>query len=159
MKYEEEKHPRDQDGKFTDGNGGVSEYRQNAGYNEILKDDNAKRAKLAKKYSSTPDKDLTNMGLTKGVKPFKIDIQFFATDYSKQSNKSLSSSLKNHKKQIEGHRYKIENPESFYREWNQMQSKEKEGRLTQWQKEINNFENQIIKINAEIEKRRKNNGN
>lgn len=43
--FDESKHPRDKDGKFTDGNGGN-------------KSETEKRAELVKKYSSEPERDL-----------------------------------------------------------------------------------------------------
>lgn len=39
MKWQEEKHPRDEDGKFTE-KGTGKQFRQNASYGEILKADN-----------------------------------------------------------------------------------------------------------------------
>lgn len=42
MEWDESKHPRAEDGKFTDGNGS---YRQNTSYNEILKADEIKEQK------------------------------------------------------------------------------------------------------------------
>lgn len=46
--FEESKHPRDKDGKFTTkGNEGNKEYRQNTSYNEILK-----KQKLEDKFNS-----------------------------------------------------------------------------------------------------------
>jgi len=47
-KFEESKHPRDKEGKFTTkGNEGGKEYRQNTSYNEIIK-----KQKLEDKYNS-----------------------------------------------------------------------------------------------------------
>jgi hypothetical protein len=43
--FDESKHPRDKDGKFTNGNG-------------INKSETEKRAELVKKYSSEPERDL-----------------------------------------------------------------------------------------------------
>lgn len=44
MEWDESKHPRAEDGKFTDGTGS---YRQNTSYNEILKADEKPKKKLA----------------------------------------------------------------------------------------------------------------
>lgn len=49
MKFDESKHPRDEDGRFTDGSGGKS-YRQNTRYEEILADD--KRREAERIYNS-----------------------------------------------------------------------------------------------------------
>ena len=46
--FDESKHPRAKDGKFTNGN----DYRQNTSYDEIRKTDNEKRKKLENKYNS-----------------------------------------------------------------------------------------------------------
>lgn len=46
--FDERKHPRDKDGKFTDGNGA---------------DRSDKLATAVRKYSDTPDKDLKSMGI------------------------------------------------------------------------------------------------
>lgn len=51
MKWQEEKHPRDEDGKFTD-KGTGKQFRQNASYGEILKADKAPRYKKTKKLTS-----------------------------------------------------------------------------------------------------------
>ena len=55
--FDESKHPRAKDGKFTNGN----DYRQNTSYDEITKKDNKKRKELENKYNSElpskPNKD------------------------------------------------------------------------------------------------------
>ncbi len=48
--FDETKHPRDNDGKFTDGNGGD-------------KSESEKKAELVKKYSSEPERDLKEENL------------------------------------------------------------------------------------------------
>lgn len=58
MEWDESKHPRAEDGKFTDGNGS---YRQNTDYQAILEND--KRREAVKKYSDTPKEDLAALGL------------------------------------------------------------------------------------------------
>ena len=51
MKFDESKHPRDDDGKFTDGKGG--------------NDRSDKLATAVKKYSDTPKEDMESMGIGK----------------------------------------------------------------------------------------------
>ena len=51
MKWQEDKHPRDDDGKFTE-KGEGKQFRQNASYGEILKADKAPRYKKTKKLTS-----------------------------------------------------------------------------------------------------------
>lgn len=93
------------------------------------------------------------------VKNFNFNIQLFAADYSKQTNKQLNKSRRSHEKNIQKHNYKLEHPEEFYKNWENMSYTEKLGRLQQWEKEIKNYNNQIILIDKEFEKRKNKNGN
>ena len=51
--FDESKHPRDEDGKFTDGNGG-KHYRQNASYGEILAQDRKESEGNYAGFSNSP---------------------------------------------------------------------------------------------------------
>lgn len=55
MRFDESKHPRSKDGKFTNGNGNKPEDR------------NEKLRAAVKKYSDTPTKDMAAMGITKSL--------------------------------------------------------------------------------------------
>ena len=55
MEFDESKHPRDKDGKFTDRGGGAS--------NRGGKSDEEKQREAVRKFSSQPDKDMAAMGL------------------------------------------------------------------------------------------------
>lgn len=80
MEWDESKHPRAEDGKFTDGNGS---YRQNTDYQAILEND--KRREAVKKYSDTPKEDLAALGLD--------DRTFLEDEYV---GKSVGAKLKNY---------------------------------------------------------------
>ena len=48
MAWDESKHPRDDDGKFTDGMGAPRTFRQNTSYREIINSDETRATKIAK---------------------------------------------------------------------------------------------------------------
>ena len=56
-KFDESKHPRDKEGKFTFKGG----YRQNTKYSEIIEND--RRREAVKKYSDDPGRDMAEMGI------------------------------------------------------------------------------------------------
>lgn len=60
-KFDESKHPRDEEGKFTFKGG----YRQNTKYSEIIEND--RRREAVKKYSDDPGRDMAEMGLHKST--------------------------------------------------------------------------------------------
>lgn len=88
---------------------------------------------------------------------FKFDLQLFAVKYEDYSIKALRTSIKKNKKQLVLHRYKITNIDDFIAEDNPQQNNPyyREGLKRHWQKEIINFENQIIAAEKELERRRK----
>ena len=88
----------------------------------------------------------------------QINIQLFAANYTRQTEKQLEKSLKSHQDNIREHQFKINNPTKFYAKWETMTQIERDGRLQQWEKEIKNFQNQVSKIEEELNKRRKANG-
>ena len=83
-----------------------------------------------------------------------INIQLFATDYSNYTNSQLRKSLNNHRKRLEEHTYKQNNPEVICNDWEKINDKQKKGRVEYWEKEIKNIKNQISKIEKEIEKKK-----
>lgn len=87
-----------------------------------------------------------------------INLNLFAANYKNQTNKQLNKSRKSHEKQIEKHKYKIEHPNEFYKDWQQFSELKQKGCLNQWGKEIRNYRNQIELINKEFERRGKRNG-
>lgn len=76
-------------------------------------------------------------------------------DIAKQSDKSLVSGVKSYKKQIAEHEYKIEHPDKFYIDWDEVNETVRKGRLKHWRKEITNFEQSIQDNLQELERRKK----
>lgn len=80
---------------------------------------------------------------------------FYRQDIAKQSDKSLVSGVKSYKKQIAEHEYKIEHPDKFYIDWDDVNETVRKGRLKHWRKEITNFEQSIQDNLQELERRKK----
>lgn len=71
--------------------------------------------------------------LTNGAKNDNIVIP---KDMYKQDARRLKKSIKSYKEVIEEHEYKIQHPEEFYSDWNEVEPDIQEGRLGHWKKEI-----------------------
>ena len=127
-----------------------------------------KTVEAIRKYSDDPEGDIAEYGNLPSAnrlvenydKKFgnQINIQLFAANYTRQTEKQLEKSLKSHQDNIREHQFKINNPTKFYAKWETMTQIERDGRLQQWEKEIKNFQNQVSKIEEELNKRRKANG-
>lgn len=71
--------------------------------------------------------------LTNGAKNDNIVIP---KDMYKQDARRLKKSIKSYHRMIDKHEYKIQHPEEFYPDWNEVEPEIQEGRLGHWKKEI-----------------------
>lgn len=71
--------------------------------------------------------------LTNGAKNDNIVIP---KDMYKQDARRLKKSIKSYHRMIDKHEYKIQHPEEFYPDWNEVEPDIQEGRLGHWKKEI-----------------------
>ena len=86
-----------------------------------------------------------------------IDLQNFSEkSLENQTSNALRKGIRNLQKMIEIHKAKIENPQSFYPNWDLKSEMEKIGNIRHWQKEIKNFEESIQNCLNELNKRGEN---
>jgi hypothetical protein len=83
-----------------------------------------------------------------------IGIQFFANkSILKQSEVHLRKSIVSWSENIVEHQAKIANPEKYDSEWGAKSNAHKAGLIKHWQKEIQNFQNNIKEAEDELKKR------
>lgn len=84
-----------------------------------------------------------------------FDLQLFAIDYTKYSDRALASSIRKHKSEIAEHTDKIENPMKYIDLDNPQRSNPRyiEGLKKHWAKEIENFKEQIQRAEKEQKRR------
>lgn len=83
-----------------------------------------------------------------------MKIQFFAEkNVSKQSDGGLRKSIESHIKNIDIHYYKIQHPDEFYKDWNDVTDELKERRIKHWEKEIKNFKESKKRCEEELKRR------
>lgn len=141
-KWNESEHPRDDDGKFTDGTGGgrtqwITSKRDFSNVQADEKD---------LKYDSENGKIKQNKGF--------INIQLFAPRLEEQSPQELEKTIKSHEKIMEIHKDKIKNPEKYCSDWESIDQRKKDGCIEYWEKEIKNH-TKLIKKAQELIKERK----
>lgn len=143
MEFREEDHPRDGDGKFTDGTGEGSA---------------AKIGRVEKKHfphlTGSGESGKINKSLQE--KKQKVNLQFFAekeTDLPKQETASIKRSMRKISKRIEEHREKISHPEIYAQDWNTRSEKRKQDLLDYWRNEIQEFEKSLQRRVDELKKR------
>lgn len=85
---------------------------------------------------------------------FKMNLQMFAeSDIKNQESGSLKRAIRKYQKQIDSHRGKIEHPEQYIDNWNDMDPRMQEGLKRHWSKEIRNFDQSIQDRVEELKKR------
>ena len=153
MQFDENEHNRDENGRFT--------YKNGSG-----KSEEERLTELVKKFSSESNRDINelevsgnNAGKSKNYsyKKFSINIQLFGADYTKLTEKQLSKAQRNQHKRLVIHEEKIK---KFIEsnEFKKLDKRERDGRVSYWNKEIKDAKEQIELILDEM-KRRKKNGN
>ena len=131
MTFREEDHPRDENGRFTDG----------------------KTERSADCLKRVWEKHFPH--LTEGKKMFKISLQFFADKESgiqKQESNSIRRSMRKLRRRILEHEDKISNPERYSEDWNTISDERKKKRLEYWRTEIEEFKKSIQRRIDELKK-------
>ena len=119
--------------------------------NEMTYSDWTKWKKLGEKplENAVESAIIKERDTTKGV-----GIQFFANkSIQKQTDAHLKKSIASWTENIAEHQAKIANPRKFDSEWDAKSSAHKAGLIKHWQKEIQNFQNNINDANDELKKR------
>lgn len=138
--FDESKHPRDDDGKFTDGNG--------SRWTTSKRDYSNVQGEEKKRLQSNGES-----GKIKQRNGF-IDIQLFAPGIDKQSSKELEKTIKSTEKKIAEHKDKIQNPRKYCSDWDEISQIKKEGRIRFWEKEIQNQTQQLEQANKLLQEKR-----
>lgn len=123
-KFDESKHPRDKDGKFT-----------------------------KKEFEGMSAKELAEKEKIEIKSEFVGISTKMVLQYRNMSSKQRQKSIKNHKKQLFIHLDKIKNPEKYVEKWNEKSKRYQNGLVSFWAKEVVNMQNQI-KILEKIENER-----
>lgn len=85
----------------------------------------------------------------------RLDLQFFAVpDFRKQRTAGLLKTVISFLRVIEEHQNKINDPLSFYPDWDSFDPRYQEGLKRHWQKEIRNISEQLEAAQRELERRR-----
>lgn len=145
-RFEESKHPRDNDGKFTNKSGGNSEAGE------------AKRIfELAEKYGIEYNKDTSYQTVKARVEQAEkksfINVQLFAPGLKDQSPKELQKSIKSHEKVIALHQYKIAHPELYIDDYKSAREEDIRHTVEYWKKEISNHQNMLEKAKKYLEEK------
>ena len=130
--FKESEHPRDKDGKFTDGSSG----------NE-------------KKSAEEIAKEIFPH-LTKKKKLFRISLQFFAdkeSDLQNQETGSIRRSMRKLDRRILEHREKIAHPEIHSDDWDALSDECQKKRLEYWENEISELQKSIQRRIEELQRR------
>lgn len=133
--WDENKHPRDGDGKFTGKEGA-----QNT---------SGRKFKI---FTKPTTGNTTNSPNKEGK---LINLQVFAAKLTEQSEKELKKSQKSYQKQINIHKKKIANPAIYIEKWDTKSEEYKQGIITRWTKEIKYFENTLKYIEVKLNEIRK----
>lgn len=125
MKWDESKHPRDKDGKFT-----------------------------TAQYNAMSIGELKDIAATPKQKLLKMDLQFFTErDIKNQDSNSLKRAIRKYRSNIALHQDKINNPRKYIPDWDTKDVREQNGIVRSWNKEIRNYSNSIEERIAELIKR------
>jgi hypothetical protein len=85
-----------------------------------------------------------------------VGLQFFANKgIQKQNDAHLKKSIASWAENIAEHQAKIANPGKYDSEWDAKSNAHKAGLIKHWQKEIQNFQNNIDEANDELDRRRR----
>lgn len=84
----------------------------------------------------------------------KVNLQFFAEqDLSRQKASSLKKGLASFREQIAEHQRKIAEPQKYVSGWDSKDTREQQGLLKHWKKEISNFQESIDNRIKELKNR------
>ena len=84
----------------------------------------------------------------------EFDLQLFSNkDKEIQTDAQLKKGINSDKKNIEKHKNKINNPQKYYEDWEDVSEDVKNGRIKHWEKEISNFKKNIQDAVDELKKR------
>lgn len=153
MAWSEDKHPRDEDGKFTDKGGspigeaqrlfarakelGVPIDKDYINYNAL-------KTKVAEKEKEL--QSANNDDTIKNTRKRFINIQLFAPGrLENQTVKELKRTAKSLQENIDLHKDKIKNPAKYCQDWDSIDKQKKKGRIKFWEKEIKNHSEQLVK--------------
>ena len=73
--------------------------------------------------------------------------------YESYTDKALIKCIRKTQKRIADHESKIENPGKYVKDWDEKDVEYRKGIIAYWKKEIRNFNVQIKKAQAELERR------
>lgn len=85
---------------------------------------------------------------------FQINLQLFGRpDYTKQSVASIEKGISSLHSRISEHNAKINVPSLFVPSWDALDPRRQQGLIKHWQKEVKNFETQILDMTEELSRR------
>ena len=148
--WDESKHKRDDDGKFTEQNSQKAYQEEVA--KAILKDkgissDHMQGNQMIERYNELICKTgRYDRQSGKKVHITKMHIQLFAAKLSDDSEKELCKSRRSYKKVIDIHKEKISNPKKYIENWEQKTQQEQNGLINYWKKEIIEAERRLKEI-------------
>lgn len=170
--FDESKHPRDDDGKFTDGNG--SRWTTSKRDYSNVQGGEAQRVFDEAKQLGVDTKGIDNLDVIKAKVEEKkrlqsdsgsgkikqrdgfIDIRLFGS-IKDQTPKELAKTIKSEQKRIAEHKEKIQNPEKYSPNWDNEDKNIREGRIKYWQKEIANHTNMLDQAMKVLEEKKDDN--
>ena len=124
MYWDESKHPRDKQGKFTTAD-----------------------------YAAMSIDELKEISIVK-PQFIKIPLNFFSeADIKNQASNSLKRAIRKYKANIILHQDKIDNPKKYIPEWDTLDVRKQLGTIKGWRKEIRNYTNSIEERIAELKSR------
>lgn len=124
--FDESKHPRDANGKFTAKGGAPA-----TPYKDLLEANGYDTADMSEEWAEYFAKEL---GITKMV---RIPLNFFGEKgLESQGINQLKKGISTKQKKIAFHRWKIENPQEVYSDWDSFDEERKQRALRHWEQEI-----------------------
>lgn len=112
-----------------------------------------------KKKAAEALENVGNRGIMEAGGMQGMNLQLFANrSIPKQTDTGLKKSISSWKRNIEAHAEKLKNPAKFDADWDSKTDLQKAGLIRHWEKEIKNFTNDIAEAEAELARRRHNNG-
>lgn len=130
--------------------------RLDAGF-EKWKRENQKeleRLELPEGFGGVRMEQLIQMELDKSDTGGTMNLQLFAeTDIERQESRSLKRAMRKYERRIAEHQKKIDNPQDYCPNWQEMTAEQQSGLKRHWQKEIRTFNENIQTRVEELRKR------
>jgi len=145
MAWDESKHPRDGDGRFSENPHERDEKKRDAVRHIYDSEAGLNAEKFLKNgYAHLKKEKNMHSNSSKMKTKIKLGLQFFAEKGIESQGKiQIQKGIRTLYKRIKQHEEKISNPKSFYKDWDNLTDDKKESLIKHWKDEIDAFKESI----------------